>query len=47
MADKNRGARAQLGSDGLILGFENELDLHVVGITEENLPTSWLGHLEQ
>jgi hypothetical protein len=36
---------APLGSDGLILGFEIELDLHVVGVTEENLPTSTIRHL--
>ena len=34
-----------LGSDGLILGFEIELDLHVVGVTKENLPTSAPRHL--
>ena len=45
MTDKNRGACAPLGSDGLILGFEIELDLHVVGVTEENLPTSAIRHL--
>ena len=45
MADKNRGPCAPLGSDGLILGFEIELDLHVVGVTEENLPTSAIRHL--
>src|SRR6516164_5542162 len=50
----NKGAagavgRRNLGSetsgDGLILSFEIELDLHVVGIAEENLPTSAIRHL--
>jgi hypothetical protein len=45
MADKKRGACAPSGSDGFILGFEIELDLHVVGVTEENLPTSAIRHL--
>jgi hypothetical protein len=30
---------------GLILCFEIELYLHVVGIAEENLPTGAVGHL--
>ena len=50
----NKGAagavgRRNLGSetlgDGLILGFKIELDLHVVGVAEENLPTSAIRHL--
>ena len=46
MADKNRGACTPLGSDGLILGFEIELELHIVGVTEENLPTSAIRHVD-
>ena len=34
-----------LGSEGLILGFEIELDLHIVRVVEENLPTGAIGHL--
>src|SRR3954469_11939600 len=29
----------------LVLGFEIELDLHVVGVAEENLPAGAVGHL--
>jgi hypothetical protein len=43
--DTNRGLCAPSGSDGLILGFEIEFDLHVVGVTEENLPTGAIRHL--
>jgi hypothetical protein len=33
-----RSSRHRHFSDGLILSFEIELDLHIVGVTEKNLP---------
>ena len=40
-----RSSRHRHFSDGLILGFEIELDLHIVGVTEKYLPTSAIRHL--
>ena len=39
-SNASRASRA-----GLILGFEIELDLHIVWVVEENLPTGAIGHL--
>ncbi len=42
----NFGRKLVLIRRPLVLGFEIELDLHVVRIAEENLPTGAVGHLD-